>query len=93
NTKAILRPGDVLEFVITASDPSDLPLEYGISRNGNYQFEWQSENVFTVTISEDQISRHHAFVLGIKSSRGYHASTGYDDVIRFTYIILPAESR
>lgn len=90
NTKAVLRPGDVVDFVITASDPSDLPLEYGISRYGDYNFNWKNKNTFSVSISEDQISRHHAIVLGIRSPRSYHAfSGGYDDYVRFTYIVLP----
>lgn len=32
-TEMKLRPGDTIDFIVTASDPEDLPLEYGILLN------------------------------------------------------------
>jgi len=93
NTGSVLKPGDVVEFVVTASDPGDLELEYGISEDGAYMFDWQSENTFSVVLSEEQISKHHAIILGIRSPRAYHAQGTYDDAVRFTYVVLPSSGQ
>ena len=40
SNKNVLRPGDVLDFVITARDPEDLPLKYGMTLEGIHKTQW-----------------------------------------------------
>lgn len=88
HTEMSLRPGDSIEFIITASDPEDLPLEYGMDiKHGNIK--WQKSNGFLITISPDDISKSFSVGLYIRSSRSYHACTHYDDCIDFIYRVLP----
>ena len=87
-TEMTLRPGDSIEFIVTASDPEDLTLEYGIEIR-NESIKWQSLNSFEVKITAEHISRIFKICLYIKSSRDYHASHSYDDYVEFFYKVLP----
>lgn len=88
NTNKILHPGDEIEFVITASDPEDCPLDFGISIH-NLNIKWQKENIFLIKIEKEHISSQFLIGLYIKSLREYHANIGHDDYSRFTYTVLP----
>ena len=87
-TKMKLRPGDVVDFVVTARDPEDLELEYGI-QIGSDDVKWQSNNNFSVTISQEMVAAHKIIRVFIKSPRPYHASGYFDDDVQFLYTILP----
>jgi hypothetical protein len=87
-TEMTLRPGDSIEYIVTASDPEDLTLEYGIDI-GHEGIKWQSLNSFEVKITAEHISRIFKICLYIKSSRDYHASHSYDDYVEFFYKVLP----
>jgi hypothetical protein len=87
-TKMALRPGDTIDFVVTASDPEDLPLEYGIGLNEPVKM-WQTSGEFQVTFTDKHISKHFAVGLYIRSPRPYHASSSYDDRVQFFYQVLP----
>jgi hypothetical protein len=88
HTDMALRPVDSLEFIITASDPEDLPLEFGIDiKHGSIK--WQKSNSFLIKISSNDISRSFSVGLYIRSSRSYHACSHYDDCIDFVYKVLP----
>ena len=86
-TKTILRPGDVLDFTITAIDPEDLPLNYYCSVNR----EFSDENKFSITITESEIGVKSPITIGIKSSRAYRKVKGnnLDEWITFYYDIIP----
>jgi hypothetical protein len=88
-TKMKLRPGDTIDFVVTASDPEDLPLEYGIELDKPVKI-WQPSGEFQVTFTDKHISTYFAVGLYIRSPRPYHASSSYDDKVRFCYHVLPA---
>jgi hypothetical protein len=90
-TKNKLRPGDTIDFVITASDPEDLPLEYGIYL-GKMEIIWQSSGEFQLTLTDKHISKNFAIMLLIRSSRPYHSSDFYDDSVSFIYDVLPART-
>lgn len=80
-----IRPGDNLEFVVTAKDPEERDLEYRIFPN-----KWTSSNVLLTTITEKQISAQTIFHIGIRSSAKHHAfPLGYDDRVTFEYEVLP----
>ena len=89
HTKKNLRPGDNLEFIITASDPLGEELEYSIRVHDNHATEWQKNNIFRVKIEEEHISRNFGILIAIKSKRDYHASQYSDDSIWFYYTVLP----
>jgi hypothetical protein len=85
-----LRPGDSIEFVVTASDPEGLPIKYGISVGGGKEV-WQDSGVFSIAISEKQIGLMCAITLFIKSPRKYHAKVAVDDTVDFAYQVLPSK--
>jgi hypothetical protein len=88
-TKTILRPGDIIDFIITASDPYDEPLIYGISLPSGTT--WQESNAFSITVRNEDIGSLFAVGLYIKSKRSFHANTSYDDCISFAYTVLPTK--
>jgi len=91
-TKTILRPNDVIEFVITASDPYDAQLEYGIrAEELNHNISWQKENSFSVKITEDCIKDSYHIGLYIISPRKHHAIGHCDDNVQFIYTVLPSK--
>ncbi len=86
--KMVLRPGDTIDFSVTASDPEDLQLEYGIEVDIQL-IKWQPSCEFQVTITDKHISKLFAVGLCIRSPRLYHASTVFDDKVSFYYQVFP----
>ncbi len=88
-----LRPGDVLEFVVTASDPLEEPLEYqcafetGSPPGGRNA--WSKENTFIFVVTDEYVHNLFFAVVSVRSRRKYHAHTYYDDDVMFTYQVLP----
>jgi hypothetical protein len=92
NTDLILRPGDELQFTVTASDPNGDKLLYSIEAVGKPMFHggsWQSGNSFILTIEEKHISERCYIQICIKSNKAYHASGERDDYVVFSYVVLP----
>ncbi len=87
-TKNILRPGDSVDFVVTASDPLEAELMY------HFDFEavekWQLSNSASITVEKDRIGLGQSIFLKIKSPREFHAHNGYDDCVIFVYDVLPS---
>ena len=93
-TKMVLRPNDIIEFVITASDPLDDIIEYGIDIMGiGGSISWQKENIFSIRILDSFIRIDFLVNLFIRSSREYHASANYDDRVSFFYDVLPLKKK
>lgn len=91
-TKLILRPGDVLEYVITATDPLGEELNYGITRNPHPNMECQKDNTIKHVVSSNDIGRLFNLNVFIKSNRDYHALGDLaDDWVDFSYTVLPAK--
>jgi hypothetical protein len=88
-TKMMLRPGDTIDFMVTASDPEDLPLQYAMRRGYGGKLEWQEAPAFTVGITEADIGQNFTIMLYILSPRNYHASGEWDDDVMFGYSVLP----
>ena len=83
-----LRPGDKIDFVVTARDPEDLPLEYRLEVVGADASEWQASGEFSLEVEEAHIGA--LFVdLRIRSPRSYHAGPGFDHSVVFAYTVLP----
>ena len=84
-TTNILRPGDELTFVISASDPLGEDMEYCIYG----KTEWQADYNIILEISDKHIAKKVFFLLSIRSHRKYHADDKFDDSVLFEYSILP----
>ena len=87
-TNMSLRPGDTIEFIVTASDPDGLPIEYGMDIR-NCETKWQQDNSFSINVSSEHIGKSFVIGLYIRSPRSYHAHKNYDDFIDFRYRVLP----
>jgi hypothetical protein len=92
HTEAVLRPGDILEFVVTATDPEGLALEYAVGRAYERKCEWQPDPQLRFVIQESDIGRLFALEVRILSPREYHATSSTDDYVTFTYSVLPAKA-
>lgn len=92
-TKTSLRPGDTIEFVISARDPLGEDLEYNISTEyiGSNKI-WKSNNELDIKITEEDIGEGFEVKLAIRSNRKYHARGKYDHAIGFHYSVLPPKS-
>lgn len=91
--KTILRPNDMLEFVITASDPLGGELEYALDANRPFQRRteriWQKTNSLHLVIEEEDIGTRFRVHLLIRSLRQYHAFSDCDDSSIWVYAVLP----
>ena len=92
-TEIILRPNDVIDFAITASDPFGDQLEYGIRTQVDRAINWQKDNSFSVRILESHIRKSFMITLYIRSPRKHHAYKDYDDYVEFVYQVLPSKSK
>lgn len=90
-TNTTLHPGDTIDLVVTASDPEELPLQYGIRIGSTSPMTWQNNGTFSISINEDHIGTNFVIELFIKSPRSYHASVTYDDSVMFVYTVLPSK--
>ncbi|MES2680235.1 MAG: hypothetical protein V4635_10135 [Bacteroidota bacterium] len=86
NTNVILRPNDNIEFILTASDPEGLPIEYKI-----HGFtEWSQNSSIEYVVQKKDIAKLATFMVVLRSPREYHAHQNlFDDVVMFFYSILP----
>lgn len=89
NTEMTLRPGDVIEFVVTATDPYDQPLEYAVGLSRDIDPPWQSDPNLMYRVEDVHIGRVFLLELSIRSGRDYHASGKCDDYVSFIYQVLP----
>jgi len=87
-TGMTLRPGDELDFVITASDPEDLDLRFGIELM-HQPIVWGHESNIHVRILEEHIAQIFVVGIYITSPRNYHAHPHCDDWVEFAYQVLP----
>jgi hypothetical protein len=87
-----LRPGDILEYIVTASDPLGEPLQFqcafgqGLSAPGD---EWKKKNSFTFEVTDEHVGKHFTASLYITSSRKFHSCQTYDHCVMFIYEVLP----
>jgi len=86
-----LRVGDVLEYVVAASDPLGEKLEYRLTGVPPYDDEkgWATDHILTFTITSEQVGVWVEIGVAIRSQRPFHARRGYDDNAIFVYEVLP----
>jgi len=91
-TNTILRPGDLVSFVITAIDPQGNKLQYGLSKPDNEEI-WHDENALSFVVEFKHIGKDRIVELYIRSHLGYHAYPDafplHDDKVSFLYDIIP----
>ena len=85
-TEIKLRPGDILEFVVTARDPLGEPLEY---KMGFGRGPWHDSPEFRRIITEKDVSYEFNVYLCVRSHRQFHAWEDRDHCVGFHYIVLP----
>ena len=94
NTNSTLRPGDIVEFVVTARDPEDRILEYFFGVYGGQEsvnWGWSTNSSFVLTIDKKYISENFYVDAKIHNDAEYHAKGRFDDVVTFRYQVLPAK--
>jgi hypothetical protein len=87
-----LRPGDIIEYIVTASDPLEEPLQCQCTfKQGalGHSENWTSENSFTFEVTEEHVGKLFMVGIFIRSSRKFHAHQTYDDNVKFDYEVLP----
>ncbi len=95
DTGKVLRPGDQLQFKIIGTDPMGEVIEYGVFPNAMpKEDEWNHTGDFDLTIKDNHVSQKMLFILVLKSSRKFHATSApflgkVDDVVQFIYEVLP----
>ncbi len=88
-TRMVLRPGDTIDYVVTARDPEDLPIEFRLEVRNRSKTEWQHTGNFNVAITDEDIGRYFTVSISIRSPRPYHAHGSYDQNVEFKYTVLP----
>jgi hypothetical protein len=87
----LLRPGDVLDFVATATDPMGGPIEYSIGVDSDPRWPWQQEGAFSVRVERRHVKRLCGISVRLRSTREYHARSEFDDEVEFVYTVLPPQ--
>lgn len=89
-TTNVVRVGDEIEFVITASDPLGGEISYAMTVSGHHHGQnWQNGNSFSLRFNESHVRRQFSLMLWIRSDRKYHANGESDDSVTFLYDVLP----
>ena len=91
----LLRPGDVIEFNVTASDPQGHPILYAAYELlPPFQYSWSESGAFKFEITDEHISESFIFAFAVKSQRPYAATQHHvfgkcDQVKLVSYMVLP----
>ena len=88
-TKMTLRVGDRIDFIVTARDPEDAPLEYSMQFEKMPRTSWQVSAAFSLQLRQEHIGQSCAVTLFIRSNRSYHAADWFDAWVSFRYAVLP----
>ena len=91
-----MRPGNIIEFTISAFDPMGDKIFYAIDViGGGFKKEERKEDKnFSVEIEESYVGKSFWIFFAIKSNRKYHSLNEenfgeIDDEVRFGYEVLP----
>lgn len=88
-SKATVRVGDQIEFVITATDPLGEPMQYGHYWHPSNDEVWEDSNTLTLHVPEHLIGKSRELHLRVRSGRKEKAYGTCDDFKMFHYDILP----
>jgi hypothetical protein len=88
-SEAILRVGDLVEFVVTASDPMGANLLYRLDYGAGMTTGWQDSNILAVRLTDKHVGKTVRLETLIKSPRQFHAHAEWDEFVQFVYTVLP----
>jgi len=90
STGNILRIGDTISFVLTASDPFGEPVEFLMYVPGaQYISPWTTNNKLEFTFTNKTVGKVVTIAFQLRSQREFHAKGEFDDYIEFQYEVLP----
>jgi len=87
--QTILRPGDTIEFTLTASDPYGEELEFWGTVYAGGELTKTSNNTFFIRIEDNHVRDSFDIEFFVRSKRDYHREGSIDDRARFSYKVLP----
>lgn len=88
-TNQTLREGDVVDYVVTASDPMGQALEFRLVAKNDQSAKWQSDHSFSLRILHEHASKLFSVRLEIRSPRAQHAFNHFDDWVEMLYDVIP----
>lgn len=92
STNLALRPGDIVEHLVTASDPLEGKIFYQCTYSQGspgHSDEWAELNYFSYMITTSDVGKRFLVNLQVKSDREYHAHGSWDSDVMFSYEVLP----
>jgi hypothetical protein len=89
----VLKPGDIVEFRCEAFDPHGAPIDWAwrVLRT-NAELHWFEGSSFTWTVDPAEVGVVDLRVQ-ILSRRNFHLHEDMDDLIDFSYLVIPPEPR
>jgi len=94
-TKCVVRSGDNIQFQVSASDPMDGKLTYGLfPLTSPLQVCWSDEGAFDFTFEDHHVAEVLWVFIAVKSDRDFHPKREVglgkvDDVVKFGFEVLP----
>lgn len=89
DTGTKLRPGDKVDFVVTARDPLGEELLFALRTNAAQSISWQKDNSFVVFVQNSDVGARFIVQMMVKSQREFRQHQEYDDDARLEYEVLP----
>lgn len=90
STGRILRPGDEVYFIAKGWDSKGERCQYELGIFvGRTIVDWTENENLKWTVEEEDIEQNANIYVYLRSSRKYHASSGFDDSVYFEYDVLP----
>ncbi len=93
-----LRPGDVIEFSISATDPLGEVLEFSVAAVSTpLKYEWKESGDFSLVLDSTHVQNGLWIQIAIRSKREFHGGVDLvfgkiDDSVKFGYEVLPPMS-
>jgi hypothetical protein len=87
----VVRPGDVVDLVITATDPHGESLLFGLTPPGCHTDNqlWQEDHTFQFRFHDNHVTERFGIKLWVKTKRPFHAWGWYDDCASIVYVVRP----
>jgi hypothetical protein len=93
-----LRPGDVIEFSVSATDPLGEALEFSVAALlAPFKYEWKESGDFSIVLDSSHVQNNLFIDIAVRSKREFHAGTHVffgkiDGLVQFGYQVLPPMS-
>lgn len=91
-TPTIVRVGDIVEFVVAATDPTGADLQYCCRIRWSPLAPWSTSNCLKYEFTAKDIGRRKELYVMIKGIQEHHAHDENDDMVVFAYDVLPARN-